>query len=112
MPFALDPLKLLALALGSWINQHQQDVIEYLKEENRVLRIEFARLGSDGFRARRRKHDYERCRVSARPYRVGDGVRQLLCLRPNRSIRIFNKSLAKLRTRSDSRLSIIPSTTS
>ena len=38
MPIALDPLKLLALAFGAWINQQQQDVIEYLKEENRVLR--------------------------------------------------------------------------
>ena len=38
MPITLDPLKLLALAFGAWINQQQQDVIEYLKEENRVLR--------------------------------------------------------------------------
>src|SRR5690242_8718395 len=38
VPITLDPLKLLALAFGAWINQQQQDVIEYLKEENRVLR--------------------------------------------------------------------------
>lgn len=38
MPFPLDPLKLLAVAFGGWLDQQQQDVIEYLKEENRVLR--------------------------------------------------------------------------
>jgi hypothetical protein len=30
-------LQFLLLALAGWINRHQQDVIEYLKEENRVV---------------------------------------------------------------------------
>jgi cytidylate kinase len=32
------PLGLLLMMLAGWIHRHQQDVIIYLKEENRVLR--------------------------------------------------------------------------
>ena len=38
MRLALDPFRLLLICLGGWLNQRQQDVIDYLKEENRVLR--------------------------------------------------------------------------
>ena len=34
----LHPFHLLVMAAAGWINREQQDVIEYLKEENRVLR--------------------------------------------------------------------------
>jgi len=34
----LDPLQFLLLAAAGWINQHQQQTIDYLREENRVLR--------------------------------------------------------------------------
>ncbi len=34
----LQPWQLLLFALAGWINRQQQDVIEYLQEENRVLR--------------------------------------------------------------------------
>ena len=34
----LQPWQLLLVALAGWINQQQQGVIEYLQEENRVLR--------------------------------------------------------------------------
>ncbi len=34
----LQPWQLLLVALAGWINRQQQDVIEYLQEENRVLR--------------------------------------------------------------------------
>ena len=30
--------QLLVSAVAGWVNRHQQDVIEYLQEENRVLR--------------------------------------------------------------------------
>jgi putative transposase len=36
------PLQLLLLMFAGWVNRHQLDVIEYLQEENRVLK---ARLG-------------------------------------------------------------------
>src|SRR5712691_11428977 len=32
------PLRFLLVALAGWINQEQCDVIDYLREENRVLR--------------------------------------------------------------------------
>jgi hypothetical protein len=38
MTRSFDPFRLLLIAVAGWINQQQQDVIEYLKEENRVLR--------------------------------------------------------------------------
>ncbi len=31
------PFHLLVIALAGWLNRHQQDVIDYLIEENRVL---------------------------------------------------------------------------
>src|SRR2546425_5923321 len=34
----LSPLRLLLLTLAGWVNRHQQQIIEYLVEENRVLR--------------------------------------------------------------------------
>ena len=38
MPPALDPFRLLLISLAGWLNQRQQDVIDYLQEENRILR--------------------------------------------------------------------------
>jgi putative transposase len=38
MPRALDPFRFVLIALTGWMNQHQLQIIEYLREENRVLR--------------------------------------------------------------------------
>src|SRR3989442_5678076 len=38
MTAGLSPLRLLLVTLAGWVNRHQQQVIEYLVEENRVLR--------------------------------------------------------------------------
>jgi len=38
MPFVLQPWQLFFLILTSWINRKQQEVIEYLRTENQVLR--------------------------------------------------------------------------
>ena len=35
---ALNPFQFVVIALAGWMNQRQQNVIEYLREENRVLR--------------------------------------------------------------------------
>jgi len=32
------PMGMLLMMLAGWLNRHQQDVIEYLKEENKILR--------------------------------------------------------------------------
>jgi hypothetical protein len=38
MRSALDPFQFVVIAVAGWMNQHQQQVVEYLLEENRVLR--------------------------------------------------------------------------
>jgi putative transposase len=38
MPADLSPLRLLLVTPAGWVNRHQQQVIEYLVEENRVLK--------------------------------------------------------------------------
>jgi hypothetical protein len=38
MHASLDPFSFLVVSLAGWMNQHQQHVIHYLMEENRVLR--------------------------------------------------------------------------
>src|SRR6185503_2452385 len=38
MPSLSHPLQFLLVALAGWVNQQQRDVIDYLQEENRVLR--------------------------------------------------------------------------
>lgn len=38
MGTALNPFQFLVIVLAGWMNQQQQYVIEYLREENRVLR--------------------------------------------------------------------------
>ena len=38
MPRVLDPFRFLLIAVAGWMNQHQLLAIDYLREENRVLR--------------------------------------------------------------------------
>ena len=38
MPKILDPFRFLLIALAGWMNQHQLQIIDYLREQNRVLR--------------------------------------------------------------------------
>jgi hypothetical protein len=38
MQRALDPFRFLLIAVAVWMNQHQLLVIDYLREENRILR--------------------------------------------------------------------------
>jgi len=47
MDLAFDPFRLFLISLAGWVNQRQQDVIDYLQEENRVLR---AQLGGKRLR--------------------------------------------------------------
>jgi hypothetical protein len=34
----LDPFRFLLIAMSGWMNQQQRELIDYLQEENRVLR--------------------------------------------------------------------------
>jgi putative transposase len=64
MVASLFPLQYLIAALGLWLNRQQQDVIDYLKEENQLLK---AKLGG------RKIHftDAERCRLAIRAKALG-----------------------------------------
>src|SRR3954453_23204479 len=64
MPRVLDPFRFLLIALAGWMNQQQWQMIEYLREENRVLREQ---LGE----RRLRFNDDQRRRLAARAKGLG-----------------------------------------
>jgi putative transposase len=67
MPPLLLPFQLALLMFAGWLNRHQLDVIEYLQEENRVLK---ERLGG----RRLRFTDAERCRLARKARALGRKV--------------------------------------
>ena len=64
MPPALDPFRLLLISLAGWLNQRQQEVIDYLQEENRILRQP---LGDK----RLRFNDDQRLRLAVKAKKLG-----------------------------------------
>src|SRR3989441_11861558 len=64
MHAALDPFSFVVISIAGWMNQHQQHLIEYLIEENRVLREQ---IGS----RRMRFSDNQRCRLATRAKKLG-----------------------------------------
>ena len=64
MTLALDPFRLLLISLAGWMNQQQQEVIDYLQEENRILREQ---LGGK----RLRFNDDQRRRLAVRAKKLG-----------------------------------------
>jgi len=58
------PLQYLIAAFGLWMNRQQQDVIDYLKEENQLLK---AKLGGRKIQFT----DAERCRLAIRAKALG-----------------------------------------
>ena len=64
VPQVLDPFRFLLLTLSGWMNQHQQQVMEYLREENRVL---CEQLGE----RRLRLNDDQRRRLAAKAKGLG-----------------------------------------
>ncbi len=50
-----DPFRLLVVSIAGWLNQQQRDAIDYLREENRVLREQLGdkRLRLNGDQRRR-----------------------------------------------------------
>jgi HTH-like domain len=63
----LDPFSFLVVCVAGWLNQRQQQVIEYLVEENRVLREQIGRR-------RLRFTDNQRCRLAAKAKMLGRKV--------------------------------------
>jgi putative transposase len=67
MRLAFDPFRLLLISLAGYLNQQQQVVIDYLQEENRVLREQ---LGG----RRLRFNDEQRRRLAVRAKKLGQRV--------------------------------------
>src|SRR6266852_6055961 len=64
MPRVLDPFRFVLIAVAGWMNQHQLHIIDYLREENRVLREQ---LGG----RRVRLNDDQRRRLAAKAKGLG-----------------------------------------
>ena len=67
MQAGLDPFTFLIVSIAGWMNQRQQQVIEYLMEENRVLREQIGnrRMGFT---------DNRRCRLAVKAKRLNRKV--------------------------------------
>src|SRR5215475_1013072 len=66
----LDPFSFVVTTIAGWINRDQQQVIEYLTEENRVLREQ---IGS----RRLRFSDDQRRRLATKAKKLGRSLRLL-----------------------------------
>src|SRR4029079_2773031 len=64
MRLGLDPFQFVVTAIAGWMNQHQQQVIEYLMEEDRVLREQ---MGA----RRMRFSDDQRRRLAVKAKKLG-----------------------------------------
>jgi transposase len=64
MRSVLDPFQFVVIAIAGWMNQHQQRVVDYLLEENRVLREQ---IGS----RRMRFNDDQRRRLAVKAKTLG-----------------------------------------
>ena len=67
MQAGLDPFTFLIISIAGWMNQRQQQVIEYLVEENRVLREQIGNR-------RMRFTDNQRCRLAVKAKRLSRKV--------------------------------------
>ena len=71
-----DALQFLVLTVAGWVNRHQEDLIDYLREENRVLREQLGR----------------------RPFRLTDAQRRRLAVRGQKLGRRILKQVAGIVT--------------
>src|ERR1700722_10086638 len=67
MPRVLDPFRFVLIAVAGWMNQRQLQMIDYLREENRVLREQ---LGG----RRLRLNDDQRRRLAVKARGLGRKV--------------------------------------
>jgi transposase InsO family protein len=67
MSTVFDPFSVLVVSIAGWMNQHQQHVIQYLIEENRVLREQIGNR-------RIRLNDDQRRRLAINAKRLGRSV--------------------------------------
>jgi hypothetical protein len=88
------PLRILLVTLAGWVNRHQLEVIEYLREENRVLK---EHLGG----RRLRLTDAQRRRLAVNGHRLGrQGLRAVATLvTPDTILRWHQQLIARKWTR-------------
>src|SRR5947209_14366425 len=67
MDSGLNPFSFLVVSIAGWMNQHRQHVVEYLVEENRVLREQIGNR-------RMRFTDSQRCRLALRAKKLSRKV--------------------------------------
>jgi len=67
MRAGLDPFSFLVVSMAGWLNQRQQQIIDYVVEENRVLREQISCR-------RLRFNDDQRRRLAAKAKRLGRKV--------------------------------------
>jgi putative transposase len=86
----VDPFRLLLFALAGWMNHQQEQVIDYLREENRVLR---AQLGN----RRLRFDDEQRRRLAVRAKALGRKMRDQIAtlVTPETLLRWHRKLVAE-----------------
>jgi hypothetical protein len=77
MTHVIQPFHLLVIALAGWLNRHQQAVIDYLIEENRVLKEQL-----EGQRLRFTDEQRIRLAVKAKVLIKGAGYIFVKCIRP------------------------------
>jgi hypothetical protein len=88
MPRVLDPFRFVLIAVAGWMNQRQLQIIDYLREEKRVLREQ---LGG----RRVRLNDDQRRRLAAKAKGLGRKfLAQPAVLRKN-SIRRYAASFSR-----------------
>ena len=83
-------LQFLLLVFAGWVNRHQQDVIDYLREENRVLR---EHLG----KGKLRFTNEQRVRLAAKARAIGrKGLRDVVgIVTPDTILRWYRDLIAR-----------------
>ena len=84
------PLRFLMLAFAGWVNRRQVEILEYLREENRVLREQ---LGDQ----RLRFTDAQRRRLAAKGKAIGRSALEQLAglVTPDTILRWYRELIAK-----------------
>jgi len=100
----MNPFTLLLFSVTGWINRNQQDVIEYLREESRVLKEQLAK--------KPRFNDGQRRRLAIKGKRIGrTALNQFASLvTPNTLMAWHRRLVAQKYDSSHSRLPGRPST--